>query len=104
MAGYLDRSHAHADHFWHARVHCAGASETIGGEPYPGSRCLQSRRGPVRSLHWSPAFSGRTRVRGDPTSIRKTCTEIAFAHSRIRSRFGNDLHEMFGARTAGALS
>ena len=44
MAGHDERRHAHADDFWHARLHRARTSERIGGQAYPGSRCLQSRR------------------------------------------------------------
>ena len=44
VAGHNERRHAHADDFRDARVHRARASEKIGGQAYPGSRCLQSRR------------------------------------------------------------
>src|SRR4030095_6077684 len=51
-----------------------------------------------------PAISGRARAGRDPASVGKASAEIALAHSRIRSRFGNHLREMFGARTQCALS
>ena len=56
------------------------------------------------SFHGAPAISGRARAGRDPASVGKTSAEIALAHSRIRSRFGNHLREMFGARTQCALS
>jgi serine/threonine protein kinase len=65
-------------------------------KPHTSSRCLQSRRDLVRSFHRTPAISGRARAGCHSASVRKTCAEVAFDHFGIRSRFRDNLREMFG--------